>query len=587
MYTSQQEKKLEQKLEETYGMGYKLLKLSGYKIGHGLGAKEQGITDPLEIKKRTGNAGIKTNDEYINPLSTDPKNNYILGHKRLKQQKLNESLKAELSLFNTIIHEYKTNPSNESYITKLLTQTDTKSDNDINISTKLNSNHLLNKTLNISTLSTISVNPNETLNHLFILTKNKIRNYIHKYYSISNNKELYSKLSNTNNNDNSYTFQQCEQKEKLLTELTDNISKYNSPFNNETKHSLKQIEQFILNYIELLTQCEHIYKYTYNHLTLYCINKVIESFNEITNTIPSLKWFLQNENITAIQSISTLLKELLIKTYDEYNDDNYSLSKSSKYYGMFIYQILVNTLIQIINTSWNVLEYQQLMPFIESYQSIFPKYFINHISKAISSKITTWLCTHYSFLPDKDNLNVHLWIIPWFDIMSMQYVNEITFVIQEKIRSNIIQWNIESVDVNKKLVSLLLPWLTLFESSFWKGLYKEFFIPKLMYIFDKMNINPRDQSLKEFEILFELNDKGIVTADKCMVVLKEKFFPKLISVLDHWLKIGELTNDKKEEIEKWYKGWKELMKNNYLKYEEIKNEFKDALILIYSYTKNK
>ena len=76
------EKKLEKNLEEKYGIGYKLLKKAGYKIGSGLGANEQGMTDPIEIKKRKKNAGITTNEEFDNPLKHDKKNNFVLGRKR-------------------------------------------------------------------------------------------------------------------------------------------------------------------------------------------------------------------------------------------------------------------------------------------------------------------------------------------------------------------------------------------------------------------------------------------------------------------------------------------------------------------------
>ena len=49
--------KLEKNLSEKYGKGFKLLKMSGYKIGSGLGKLEQGITDPIEIQMKKGKSG--------------------------------------------------------------------------------------------------------------------------------------------------------------------------------------------------------------------------------------------------------------------------------------------------------------------------------------------------------------------------------------------------------------------------------------------------------------------------------------------------------------------------------------------------
>ena len=246
---------------------------------------------------------------------------------------------------------------------------------------------------------------------------------------------------------------------------------------------------------------------------------------------------------------------------------------------------MIKNLILIIRTEWNVLEYAKLIQFFKLYKEIIPKCLMNLISEIISTKIISWLNSYYVFLPEKENLNVHFWIHPWFDTLSIDIVTKISIVLQKKIIDNILLWNIEEEDINQKLISLLSPWKIVFDKKFFNELYKKFFLPKLNYIFEKFEINPNEQKLDTLFVLFALNESEIVPMEKCIEMLKNKFFSKFIKVLDHWLKTGELTKEKKEEIQIWYKGWKELFSKNYLQFEEIKNEFKDALILIYNYTK--
>ena len=78
-------KKLEGALEEKYGKGLKMLKnMGGFQIGHGVGKNNQGILNPVELKKGKGNeclgAGHHANQDgerqggksLVAQKSTDP-----------------------------------------------------------------------------------------------------------------------------------------------------------------------------------------------------------------------------------------------------------------------------------------------------------------------------------------------------------------------------------------------------------------------------------------------------------------------------------------------------------------------------------
>lgn len=579
-------KHLEKNLEEKYGIGYQLLKKAGYKIGNGLGKEEQGITDPIEIKKRIKNSGLSKNNEYEDVFKNDKKNNFVLGKKRENENKIKEEINEDILNFENLINEFRNNPNNEEKIMKLLSRVKKgKSDKQYNVFNPNPNNQKNNKEYYANLLSQI---------------KKKVCDYLLLYYSNSNNKVVYEKLNETVNDDNKNNFIECEEKQKFFEKLQKNKNFYFTPLKESTdkEEVLLSIHSFITNYIDLCSQHEKLYKYSYNKLTKFCLEKVIlliKSLNILGFSFLSVSISKQ------LISICKNMKNLLDKTYNEtpienisehmfskkenQKEDEFPYEKSAKYYCLFLYEILVKNLIQIINIEWNVLEYDKLVLFFKIYSEILPKCFLDLLSDLISKKIITWLNLNYEFLPEKGNLNVHFWIHPWFDIINMDSITKISYILEKKIMDNIHSWGIEDEEVNMKLISLLVPWKNIFDKQFFKDLFKKFYGPKLNYLFDKIEINPVNQKLDTFIILFQLNDNDVVPKEKCVEILKNKFFNKFIKVLDHWLKTGKKTKEKKEEIEIWYKGWKELFKDNYLQFEEIKNEFKDALILIYNYTK--
>lgn len=57
---------LSKEYSKTFGKGFAMLKKIGFQVGKGLGVKEQGITQPVEIKKRERNKGISNEADFLN-----------------------------------------------------------------------------------------------------------------------------------------------------------------------------------------------------------------------------------------------------------------------------------------------------------------------------------------------------------------------------------------------------------------------------------------------------------------------------------------------------------------------------------------
>ena len=114
-----QEKKLEENLESKYGKGYKILKMAGYKLGKGLGKEEQGITDPILVKKRKERAGINNEKENEEEFDIGKDNNFILGKKRKIEENNYEETNEEFKNFDLLLEEYNKEKNNEK-VWKLL-----------------------------------------------------------------------------------------------------------------------------------------------------------------------------------------------------------------------------------------------------------------------------------------------------------------------------------------------------------------------------------------------------------------------------------------------------------------------------------
>ena len=97
-----QEKKLEENLESKYGKGYKILKMAGYKLGKGLGKEEQGITDPILVKKRKERAGINNEIENEEEFDIGKDNNFLLGKKRKSEENNYEETNEEFKNFDLL-----------------------------------------------------------------------------------------------------------------------------------------------------------------------------------------------------------------------------------------------------------------------------------------------------------------------------------------------------------------------------------------------------------------------------------------------------------------------------------------------------
>lgn len=603
--------KMEENLESKYGKGYKILKMAGYQLGKGLGKEEQGITDPILVKKRKERAGINNEEENEEVFEIGKENNFILGKKRMKEEKEYEETNEEFKNFDLIIEEYKKDKNNEK-IWNLL-------DEDRRIKKKYYgkggrsfgfSNYrkrfkndfpeLKGKEIIIKNMENMEKEElKENIAKMLWVTKDKIIDKLRQYYENENNKFIYEKIHKDTDSEKNKIYENFEDENIILQELNKNII-YKEP---DKHNDLMSIINFIDEYLNLYEKNRLLYQKLLKKFTLYCLKTTISYLEEINLDIKTL---LDKDKGIQISSIFSKMKKLLDNTFNSENnfievekDDKYLLNSQNKdknidindfdkandYYNMFLSQILLNKLIFYIENKWDVHNSKPIINISHLYSDILPKYSIDILNKKISINLINFINKNYHFIyseKDNENLKIHFYIHPLLDILSLEALADILKIIEHKIKHSIKLWNINNYEESQTLLNLLSPWSKLFGEEFWKELYKKYFSPNFRKMFSEiyLTLDEKLENIHCIKLMFSLNEKKIIPSKKCSKILKKYFIEKLKTFIKDSMKKNRNQFDKKQIIIKWCSDSINYIKTKNNIYEEIKNDLNNCLLLL-------
>ena len=267
--------------------------------------------------------------------------------------------------------------------------------------------------------------------------------------------------------------------------------------------------------------------------------------------------------------------------------DEDDFDKANDYYCMFVSRILFNKLIFFIENKWNVQDSKPIINFSHLYSDILSKSFIDIINKKISSTIIKYINKFFQFVPpnnskNDENLKIHTWIHPLLDILSLDSLAEILNLIEQKIKKSIKNWNINNSSESELLINLLNPWSKLFGESFWKDLYKKYFLPNFHKIYSNLylRIDENVEDIYSIKLLFSLNDNRILPSKKCAKILKKFFLEKMKNFIKDSLKKNRDNIEKNQILAKWCINSINYFKTKNNIYEEIKDNLNNCLLLI-------
>ena len=219
---SLKEKRMEENLESKYGKGYKILKMAGYQLGKGLGKEEQGITDPILVKKRKERAGINNEEENEEVFEIGKENNFILGKKRMKEKKDYEETNEEFKNFDLILEEYKKDKNSEKIwnlldedrrIKKKYYGKGGRSFGFSNFRKKFKDEfpELKGKEVIIKNMENMEKEElKENIAKMLWITKDKIIDKLRQYYENENNKFIYEKIHKDTDSEKNKIYENLE-----------------------------------------------------------------------------------------------------------------------------------------------------------------------------------------------------------------------------------------------------------------------------------------------------------------------------------------------------------------------------------------
>lgn len=537
----------------TKGIGSKLLAKMGYVAGQGLGKHGQGISKPIEAKKRSSKAAVGSDlvdDEYIERKKRD-KTDEIVFKKESNKPASSGSSRPVKYVFKTveeIIAETEAHTKEDPSISKV-SIIDLRGPrpreyfgyNQIS----LGSDGYSSKTefddgsKQVEKVEDIPLPPQLTLEDEL----SRVMNDIKKHYSVSKTeKERIKDFKNE-----VVDLEERIEKDKNSLESLEKMFKVMKNMSSEVPSSALKVEELVLFCDDICDSCHR-----FGHPIE--VSDVIKSF-----CFPAICRYLQNWKV-----IEDPLGPLRI--ISNFRKTFYSIDETL--FDCLMWDIWMPIVRRSI-TQWpSIRQYEELISFFEIWKPYVQEWLIAHLlSQIVIPKLEREV---QDWNPLDDQVPVHSWIHPWLPLMVDHSLETVYTPLKTKLANALVKWH----PSDKSARTVLEPWKSVFDSASWSAFLTKNIAPKLENTLDELVINPSQQTLDQWTWFIDWQD--MFPREQMVSMLVKGFFPKWLDALYRWL----TRSPNFEEVSRWYLGWKSVFPQSFLDHKKVQDALTIALEMI-------
>lgn len=547
----------------TKGIGSKLLQKMGFKPGMGLGKNQQGITAPIEVKKRpgTGAIGAYGPETKAPPLSKlkGPREDDSMeeeeeeedeedsghpwlkgGEKKPKVKKVRVYTKSTEEIISESVRNSWNNNGENAPRMKIIDMTGPNKRVLSGLSQLHTSRPLKPKDDYTPTKMNTRFDLPElkqNLERLVRLSQNKLTKGKQEYQRdlkqveiLKEEKERLTKLVA----EEEWQLQQLDLYDTFVQELEDIADDV------EYDDNLSATLQVILGKFETFYSAE--FKKTFNRL-LGLDDLIICAFG------PRLRKQLQFWR--PFQAKDDTILKLFVRLK--------ALVCRNKTFEILLWDYWNPAVSRALQTYPTMKEYEPVVQFIAQWQPVIPKWlFDNLVGTTLMPRMVREV---EQWEPSNDPMPIDQWILPWpITLLDAQVSSsDIEFlfepiyeIIRQKLAKALGPWQPTTSD--NSVFQMMKLWKNVFTETAFQNFIHQNIVPKLEVMMASIRVNPMNQSMLEWD--WVMSWRELVPLNTIFATIEKFFFPNWLFTLYNWLS-QPMVNFL--EVQKWYSEWKDRL----------------------------